>query len=71
MPQRTTPKIELSARVRKIVEEIAKRHSAEHRLVTRAMLVLAMVGSAGNRELARNQNLARGAVRYWRRGMGD
>ena len=66
MAHQTAPKIELSARVRKIIEEIARQRSTEYRLVVRASLVLAMADGAGNHELARRQNLDRGTVRYWR-----
>lgn len=66
MPLPTARKIELSARVRLIVEEIARLRNAEYRLVIRARLVLAMADGAGNRELARTQKLDRGIVRAWR-----
>ena len=66
MPHKTAPKIELSARVRKIIEEIARQRSTEYRLVVRASLILAMADGAGNHELTRTQNLDRGTVRYWR-----
>jgi len=66
MPHQTAPKIELSARVRKIVEEMARQRSTEYRLVVRALLILAMADGAGNHELTRTQNLDRGTVRYWR-----
>lgn len=66
MPHQTAPKIELSARVRKIIEEIARQRSTEYRLVVRASLILAMADGAGNHELTRRQNLDRGTVRYWR-----
>lgn len=66
MPHQTAPKIELSARVRKIIEEIARQRSTEYRLVVRASLILAMAAGAGNHELTRTQNLDRGTVRYWR-----
>ena len=66
MPHQTAPKIELSVRVRKIVEEVARQRSTEYRLVVRASLILAMADGAGNHELARTQNLDRGTVRYWR-----
>ena len=66
MPQQSVPKIELSERVRKIVEEIAKKRSTEYRLVMRAHLILAMADGADNSELARRHNLDRGVVRCWR-----
>jgi putative transposase len=66
MPHKTAPKIELSARVRKIIEEIARQRSTEYRLVVRASLILAMADGAGNHELTRTQNLDRGTARYWR-----
>ncbi len=66
MPHQTAPKIELSARIRKIIEEIARQRSTEYRLVVRASLILAMADGAGNHELTRRQNLDRGTVRYWR-----
>lgn len=66
MPHQTAPRIELSARVRKIVEEIARQRSTEYRLVVRASLILAMADGVSNHELTRRQNLDRGTVRYWR-----
>ncbi len=66
MPLPTAPKIEFSARVRQIVEEIARQRNTEYRLVIRARLVLAMADGAGNRELARTQQLDRGVIRDWR-----
>lgn len=66
MPLPTAPKIELSARVRLIVEEVARQRNAEYRLVIRARLILAMADGAGNRELARNHKLDREVVRSWR-----
>ncbi|MGE0130156.1 MAG: hypothetical protein AB7U82_18890 [Blastocatellales bacterium] len=66
MPHQTALKIELSARVRKIVEEIARQRSTEYRLVVRATLILAMADRAGNHHLTRTQKLDRGTVRYWR-----
>ena len=66
MPYRTAPKIELPARIRKILEEMARQRSTEYRLVVRASLILAMSDGAGNHELVRTQNLDRGTVRYWR-----
>lgn len=66
MPHKSAPKIELSARARKIIEEIARQRSTEYRLVVRASLILAMADGAGNHELTRTQNLDRGTVRYWR-----
>jgi hypothetical protein len=47
MPHKTAPKIELSARVRQIIEEIARQRSTEYRLVVRASLILAMADGAG------------------------
>lgn len=66
LPHQTAPKIELSARVRKIVEEIARQRSTEYRLVVRASLILAMAAGAGLYELTRTQKLDRGTVRAWR-----
>ena len=66
MPYRTAPKIELTARVRKILEEMARQRSTESRWVVRASLMLAMSDGAGNHAVVRTQNLERGTVRYWR-----
>lgn len=66
MPQQPIPKIELSERVRKIVEEMAKKRSTESRLVIRALLLLAMTDGAGNSAGARQRKLDRGVVRCWR-----
>ena len=66
MPHQTAPKIGLSPRVRKIVEEIARQRRSEHRQVIRARLLLAMTDGAGNNELARKLKMDRGGVRAWR-----
>src|SRR5258705_8612896 len=66
MPHQTAPKIELSARVRKIVQEIARQRRSEHRQVIRARLMLAMADGAGNNALARKLKMDRGVVRCWR-----
>src|SRR5215212_1822862 len=66
MPNQTSPKIDLSARSRKVIEEIAKQRSAEYRLVVRALMMLAMVDGVGNNELARNHQMDRAVVRKWR-----
>lgn len=66
MPNKTSPKIDLSARSRKIVEEIARRRSREYRLVIRALLLLAMADGVGNNALARNHEMDRDIVRKWR-----
>lgn len=66
MPHQTAPKIELSARVRKILREIARQRRSEHRQVIRARLLLAMAEGAGNNELARKLKMDRGVVRGWR-----
>lgn len=66
MPHQTAPKIELSSRVRKIVQEIARQHRSEHRQVIRARLLLAMTDGAGNNALARKLKMDRGVVRSWR-----
>ena len=66
MPNQTSPKIDLSARSRKVIEEIAKQRSAEYRLVVRALMMLAMADGVGNNELARNHQMDRAVVRKWR-----
>lgn len=66
MPNQTSPKIDFSERVRKIVEEIARQRSTEYRLVVRALLMLAMADEIGNNELARKHRMDRAVVRKWR-----
>lgn len=66
MPQQTAPRIELSERSGRIIEEIARQRSAQYRLVIRVSLMLAMADGLGNNELARQRNLDRGVVRNWR-----
>ncbi len=66
MPYKTAPPLELSARVRQMLEEIARQRSTEHRLVVRASLLLAMTAGTGNHELTRTHKLDRGTVRAWR-----
>lgn len=66
MPNQTSPKIDLSQRSRKIVEEIARQRSTEYCLVIRALLLLAMADGVGNNELARQRQMDRAVVRKWR-----
>jgi hypothetical protein len=66
VPNKTSPKIDLSTRSRKIVEEIARRRSTEYRLVVRALLLLAMADGIGTNELARRHKMDRAVVRKWR-----
>jgi len=66
MPHKTAPKVELSERARKIVEEIARQRSTEYRLVVRALLMSAMAEGVGNNELARKHRMDRAVVRKWR-----
>ena len=57
------PKIELSGRTRKIVEEIARKRSIEYRLVVRALLMLVMAEIVGNNRFASRRLLDRGVAR--------
>ena len=66
MPNQTSPKIDLSQRSRKIVEEITRQRSTEYRLVIRALLMLAMADGVGNNELARQHRMDRAVARKWR-----
>ena len=66
LPNQTSPKIDLSERSRKIVEEIARQRSTEYRLVVRALLMLAMANGIGNNELACKHQMDRAVVRKWR-----
>jgi putative transposase len=66
MPRQTAPMVALSVRVRKILEETARQRSTEHRLVVRALLILAMADCLNNHELSRTRKLDRGTIRYWR-----
>ena len=66
MPNQTSPKIALSERSRKIVEEIARQRSTEYRLVVRGLMMLAMADGIGNNELARKHPMDRAVVRKWR-----
>ena len=67
MPHQTAPKLELSARVRNILQEIARQRRSEHRQVIRARLLLAMADGVGNNALARQRKMDRGVVRDWRK----
>jgi putative transposase len=66
MPYRTAPPLALSARVRQMLEEIARQRSTEYRLVVRASLLLAMTAGVGNHALTRTHKLDRGTIRAWR-----
>jgi putative transposase len=66
VPNQTLPKLDLSSRSRKIVEEIARQRSTEYRLVVRALIMSAMADGVGNNELARKHQMDRAVVRKWR-----
>jgi homeodomain-containing protein len=66
MPNQTSPKIELSERVRKLLEDIARQRRSEHRQIIRARLLLSMADGVGNNQLARQLKMDRGVVRSWR-----
>ena len=66
MPNKTSPKIDLSARSREIIGEISRRRSTEYRLVIRASQLMAMDDGIGNNELARKHKMDRAVVRKWR-----
>ena len=66
VPNQTAPRVDLPARSRKIVEEIARLRSTEYRLVVRALMMLAMADGVGNNELARSRQMDRAVVRQWR-----
>jgi len=66
MPRSTAPKIELSSKVRQLVEEIARQRSSEYRLVVRARLLLACADGVSNYALVRRHKLDRSTVRSWR-----
>jgi putative transposase len=66
MPNQTSAKITLSARVRPLVAALARQRSAAYRQVQRAELLLAMADGVGNNALARTHQLDRGGVRQWR-----
>ena len=66
MPNQTSPKIDLSGRSRKIVEELARQRTTEYRLVVRALMMSAMANGIGNNELARKYQMDRAVVRKWR-----
>lgn len=60
------PLIDLSARQRALLEQLARRHSAPHHLVTRARLILRAAAGLNNSQIGAALHLDRGRVRTWR-----
>src|SRR5438132_8449365 len=65
-----SPRLQLTARQRACLEQIARRQTNAQRLVRRAKMLLAMETGANNCQLARQMHLNRGTVRAWRTRWG-
>src|SRR5260370_34852665 len=66
MGRRTASKIYVAPPVRKRLERLARRATAQRRLVDRARIVLAAAGGASNAEIARTYGFTETTVRKWR-----
>src|SRR2546427_9364376 len=62
-----SPRVQLTARQRACLEQIARRQTNPQRLVRRAKIMLAMDAGANNCRLTRQMRLNRGTIREWRR----
>jgi len=61
------PAVILSARLRGVLEHLARRQTSPQRLVRRLQIVLAAAAGANNEEIARQGGFDRSTVRTWRR----
>ena len=61
-----SPRVQLSAQQRACLEQSARRQTSPQRLVRRARIILAMDVGANHCHIARQMQLNRGTVRYWR-----
>jgi putative transposase len=60
------PKIMLTPRQQSCLDQIARRRTNPHRLVTRARIILEIASGTNNSKIARQLNLDRSTVLYWR-----
>ena len=62
-----SPRVQLTARQRACLEQIARRQTSPQRLVRRAKLLLALETGANQCHVMRQMHLNRGTVHTWRR----
>ncbi len=60
------PAVSLSARLRAVLEHLARRQTGPQRLVRRVRIVLGAAAGLNNDQLARQLGSSRGRVRTWR-----
>lgn len=66
MAKADSPKLKLTPRQRACLEQIARRQTNPHRLVTRAKIILEIDSGTSHSQIARQLDLDRGTVIYWR-----
>src|ERR671937_3006646 len=59
------PRVQLTARQRACLEQIARRQTSPQRLVRRAKILLALATGATECHVARQMHLNRGTVQMW------
>ena len=62
----TAPRVELTARQRACLEQLARRQTSPQRLVRRAKVLLALETGANQCHVTRQMRLNRGTVHTWR-----
>ena len=61
-----SPRVQMTARQRACLEQIARRQTSPQRLVRRAKILLALETGANQCQVMRQMHLNRGTVRVWR-----
>ena len=65
-PPTVSPRVQLTARQRACLEQIARRQTSPQRLVRRAKILLALETGATQSHVTRQMHLTRGTVHTWR-----
>src|SRR5437667_1974687 len=65
-PPAVSPRVQLTARQRACLEQIARRQTSPQRLVRRAKILLALETGANQCHVTRQMHLNRGTVHTWR-----
>src|SRR5438093_10110085 len=66
-PPAVSPRVQLTARQRTCLEQIARRQTSPQRLVRRAKILLALETGANQCHVMRQMHLNRGTVQMWGR----
>ena len=64
-----SPRVQLTARQRACLEQIARRQTSPQRLVRRAKILLALETGANQCHVMRQMHLNRGTVQVWRQAV--